>query len=192
MTEPKVYADLTFLINFTMDFLILWATARFSRIAVSYRRLLMAAFLGGIYGVGYLLAALACLYTFPAKIICSFLLLFIALWPIGWQEFKKALLSFYGISFAVAGATLAIAYLRQNADASVSWSYLYLLGGIVCALFIGIYGEKYLNQSIIPALLKYQVSLRFDKFFCTGEGFLDTGNGLRDPDYSPAHSGCGV
>lgn len=181
MTEPKVYADLTFLINFTMDFLILWATARFSRIAITYLRLTMAAFLGGIYGVGYLFSGLACFYTLPAKVICSFLLIILALWPLGWHEFKRALLSFYGISFAMAGATVAIPYLKQNAAANVSWSYLYLLGGIVCALLIGFYGEKYLKQSIIPALLKYQVSLRFDKSFCTGEGFLDTGNGLRDP-----------
>lgn len=181
MTEAKVYADLTFLINFTMDFLILWATARFSRIAVTYLRLILAAFLGGIYGVGYLFTGLACLYTLPAKVICSFLLLIIALYPLGWQEFKKALLNFYGISFVAAGATMAIACLKQNTPAGVSWSYLYLLGGIACALLIGFYGERYLSRSIIPALLKYQVSMRFDKSFCTGEGFLDTGNGLRDP-----------
>jgi len=181
MTEPKVYADLTFLINFTMDFLILWATARLSRIAIKFRRLIFASLVGGSYGMGYLYVNLASFYTLPAKIICSFLLIILALWPLSWQEFKKTLLVFYGISLAVAGATVAIAYTRQNSGGDFSWSYLYLLGGIVCALVIGVYGEKYLNQNIIPALLKYQVRLRFDKTFCTGEGFLDTGNGLRDP-----------
>lgn len=180
MTEPKVYADLTFLINFTMDFLILWATARFSRFNISYGRLLLTSLLGGIYGTAYLYANLAKFYSLPAKIIFSFLLILAAFGPLTWKEIKKAVLIFYGISLAVAGATVAVSFAKQSAG-DFSWSTFYLGGGIVCALLIGLYGEKYISQSLLPARLKYQINLRFDKNACTGEGFLDTGNGLRDP-----------
>lgn len=180
MTEPKVYADLTFLVNFIMDFLILWATARFSRITMKYSRLFLASLLGGMYGVGYLFAGLANFYTLPAKIISSFLLIMVTFWPLNWQEIKKTILFFYGISAAVAGATIAVSYAKPSTG-DFSWSYIYLLGGIVCVLLIGIYGGRYVSQSIIPDLLRYQISMRFDKNSCTGEGFLDTGNGLRDP-----------
>lgn len=180
MTEPVVYADLTFLTNFAMDLIIFWATARFSRHAAAWRRLLLSSLLGGIYGMGYLYADLAVFYSLPAKTLCSVLLVVLAMWPLDWQEFKKVILIFYGISLAAAGATIAAAYARQNAGAFF-WSWLCLLGGALCAVFIGIYGEKYIKQSILPALLKYQVSMRFDQSVCNGEGFLDTGNGLRDP-----------
>lgn len=180
MTEPVVYADLTFLSNFTMDLIILWATAKFSRHAVSWPRLLLASILGGIYGTGYLYKELAVLYSLPAKTLCSVLLIIFAMWPLGWQDFKKVILIFYGISLAAAGAAIAAAYAGQDAG-HFSWTWLCLLVGMACAAFIGVYGEKYIKQSLLPALLMYQVSMRFDQSFCNGEGFLDTGNGLRDP-----------
>lgn len=181
MTEPKVYADLTFLVNFTMDFLILWASARLSRMKIKYHLLILASFLGGAYGVGYLFSSLAFFYSLPAKVLGSVLLIMLALRPTQWQEFKQACLYFYGISFAVAGASLAVPYMISQGSRPVSWSYLYLLAGIACTLIIGLYAEKYLSQTLIPALLKYPVSLRFGDLICRGEGFLDTGNGLRDP-----------
>lgn len=181
MNEPTVYADLTFLINFVMDFCILWATAKLSNIKISYPRIFLASSLGGIYAVGYLFVDLASWYSLPMKLIVSALLIIFGLWPHGWQEFKKALLYFYGISFIVAGATIASSFLFYSNQYVFSFSYMWLLGGVFCALLIGIYGEKYLTQRVIPNLLKFKVSLKFAELSCEGEGFLDTGNGLRDP-----------
>src|SRR5690606_17571400 len=115
------------------------------------------------------------------KITFSVLLVIFALWPPDWTYFKKALLYFYGISFLVAGATIATSFLFHSNQYTFSFSYMWLLGGIFCALLIGIYGGKYLNQRIIPSLLRFRVQLRFGSSSCEGEGFLDTGNGLRDP-----------
>lgn len=164
-----------------MDFCILWATGKLAGIKIFYSRLLAASALGGIYAIGYLFPEMAFWYSFPAKVVFSVLLIILALWPQNWTYFKKALLYFYGISFLVAGATIATSFLFQSHQYNFSFSYLWLLGGIFCALLIGIYGEKYLSQRIIPGLLKYKVRLRFGGSSCEGEGFLDTGNGLRDP-----------
>lgn len=181
MNEPKVYADLTFLINLIMDFLILWVTTRFCRVPVSYRRLILAAFLGGIYGIGNLLAALTIFYSLPAKVIVSCLMLFIALRPANWQQFQKAFFIFYGVSFVAAGASMAAVFLNPSFEEDGSGSFLCLLVGIGAVLMAVFYGERYFSQTILPTLLKYQVRLRFNDQVCNGEGFLDTGNGLRDP-----------
>jgi len=181
MDQPKVYADISFLINFTMDFMILWTTAKLSGTPIFYGRLIAVSILGGIYGAAYLYSEMSAWYSMPIKIVFSCLFVILALWPRGWQEFKKNLLYFYGVSFIVAGATIAVSYFINNNNQGVSFSYWWLLGGIFCALFLGIYGEKYLSQKVIPALLKYQVELHFGSKVCSGEGFLDTGNGLRDP-----------
>ncbi|MEN6462053.1 MAG: sigma-E processing peptidase SpoIIGA [Syntrophomonas sp.] len=180
MNEPKVYADLTFLVNLIMDFLILWATGRLAGIKVVYYQIFLASVLGGIYAVGYLFPQMVWWYSFPLKILFSFLIILLGLRPRKWEQVKTTFLYFYGISFAAAGATIGSSYLFNNYN-SISFSFLWLSGGIFCALFIGIRGEKFFQEQIIPGLLKYQVKMRFGEDTCCGNGFLDTGNGLHDP-----------
>jgi stage II sporulation protein GA (sporulation sigma-E factor processing peptidase) len=179
--EPKVYADVTFAINMVMDFVILWATARLAGSRVIYFRLFTAALLGAIYSVFYLYLAMTFYYSVPVKILFSCLLLVIGLAPRTWTELKKALVYFYGISFAVAGASIAASYLMTAPGYGFRFSYLWLLVGAVFAFLIGFYGEKYLLQRIVPSLLRFGVELRFGAKKCNGQGFLDTGNGLKDP-----------
>ena len=176
-----MYADISFLINFSMDFMILWATAKLSGTPVKYRRFMGVAILGGIYGVAYLVEEMSFWYSLPIKIIFSFLMIILALSPRGWQEFKKNLMYFYAVSFCMAGATIAVSCLGRKGNQGISFYYWCLLGGISCAIFLGKQAGKYLTQKILPALLKYRVELHFEKKTCTGEGFLDTGNSLRDP-----------
>jgi stage II sporulation protein GA (sporulation sigma-E factor processing peptidase) len=178
---PKVYADVTFAINLLMDFIILWATARLAGSRVLYFRLFTAALLGAVYSVLYLYFAMTLYYSVPAKLLFSCLLLVIGLAPHSWTEFKKALVYFYGISFTVAGASIAASYLAAVPGQGFSFSYLWLLAGATFALLIGVFGEKYLLRRIVPNLLRFGVELRFGAHSCNGQGFLDTGNGLKDP-----------
>ncbi|MEA4925626.1 MAG: sigma-E processing peptidase SpoIIGA [Syntrophomonadaceae bacterium] len=181
MEQPKVYADVSFLINFFMDFMILWATAKLSGTAVRYGRLLAVAVLGGIYGVLYLLPQMSFWFNLPIKILFSLIIIILAFPPKGWKEFKTNLINFYAVSFCMAGATIAVSCFQGGASREIDFYYWCLLGGIGCALFVGSYAGKYLARKIIPALLKYRVELHFGKKSCMGEGFLDTGNSLRDP-----------
>lgn len=181
MDGPKVYADVTFAINLLMDFIILWATARLAGSRVLYFRLFTAALLGAVYSVLYLYFAMTLYYSVPAKLLFSCLLLVIGLAPHSWTEFKKALVYFYGISFTVAGASIAASYLAAVPGQGFSFSYLWLLAGATFALLIGVFGEKYLLRRIVPNLLRFGVELRFGAHSCNGKGFLDTGNGLKDP-----------
>ncbi len=181
MSEPKVYLDLTFLINFIMDFIILWATLRLTTRRVNYARLTLASVLGALYAVVGLFPTGRAVYSLPLKLLFSCVMLLIALCPADWQEFRKGLFYFYGISFAAAGATLALPALFQSMADYQDLSYFWLGAGIICAFLIGIFGEKYLVQKIMPGLLKFNVEMRFDDRRCMGRGFLDTGNALRDP-----------
>jgi stage II sporulation protein GA (sporulation sigma-E factor processing peptidase) len=181
MERAEVYADVTFLINFIMDFVILWATARLARITPVIKRIAAAAFLGGIYAVGSLIPQLAFFYSFPLKVVFSCLMLFIGLPIASWDSFKKIIVFFYGINFTVAGATIAVSYMIDVNTLSDYSMYFWLFGGLLSALLIGIFGGKYLSTRIIPNLLKFKVEMRFEQKVCTGQGFLDTGNSLKDP-----------
>lgn len=179
LEDNRVYADLTFLINLIMDFLILWAAGKMSGVKVVYARLAVGAAVGGIYAVGNLFHVLAFFYTLPFKILFSIVLVVFVLRPRGWQEFKKAYLYFYGISFAAAGSTIAAYYLLPGVGAELS--YVWLPAGMLSILAIGYYGTRYMERAIMPDLLQFTVKVRFGEDICSGQGFLDTGNSLRDP-----------
>ncbi len=180
VNEQVVYADLTFLINFIMDFLILWATGKLIGIRLSYTRLVIASLLGGLYAVGYLFLDLFW-YSLPMKFLFSILLVTVGLFPTNIQVFKKSILYFYSISFFVAGATMASSFLYKTNQFTFSFSYLWLGGGVLAVILLGIFGERYLRKQLIPNLFKYKVKLNFAGSLCEGEGFLDTGNSLIDP-----------
>lgn len=180
VNEQVVYADLTFLINFIMDFLILWATGKLIGIRLSYTRLVIASLLGGLYAVGYLFLDLFW-YSLPMKFLFSILLVTVGLFPTNIQVFKKSILYFYSISFFVAGATMASSFLYKTNQFTFSFSYLWLGGGVLAVILLGIFGKRYLRKQLIPNLFKYKVKLNFAGSLCEGEGFLDTGNSLKDP-----------
>lgn len=181
MDGPKVYADLTFVINLLMDFIILWATARLAGTGIVIPRLIAAALLGAVYSVIYLYPSMAAWYSLPVKILFSVIILVLGLAPQSWQQFKKAFIYFYAISFAAAGASIAVSYLVSAPGQGFKFSYLWLLAAAGFVILLGIYGEKHLLRRIVPDLLKFGVELRFGTRSCNGQGFLDTGNGLRDP-----------
>jgi stage II sporulation protein GA (sporulation sigma-E factor processing peptidase) len=179
--EPMLYADLTFIINFIMDSIILWATSRLAGTPIILPRLFAGALIGALYSVIYLYSPDAVWYSLPAKICFSFIVVAIGLYPQNWQQFKKVLIYFYAISFAAAGASIAVSYLVLIPGQEFRFSYLWLLAGAVFVLLAGIFGEKYLIAKIVPSLLKFNVQIRIGSESCNGQGFLDTGNGLKDP-----------
>lgn len=181
MIDLTVYADLTLIINVVMDAIILWTTAKLTGLKVKFARILAASLLGGIYAVGFLLYPLSLWYSLPLKILFSFLLIVLAFYPQKWSDLKRAFLYFYIINFMVAGAIIGVSALttggQKENDLTVSW----LLAGIAIALWLGWWGQKYLFTRIIPVLLNLLVEISFDGQKCSGNGFLDTGNMLRDP-----------
>lgn len=179
MGENRVYADLTFLVNLVMDFLILWSAGKMSGSKLVYTRLAIGAAFGGMYAVGDLFPALANLYTLPLKILVSILMVIFALRPGNWPELKKTCLYFYAISFVAAGSTVAACYLFPAGKGELS--YIWLPAGILSILAIGHYGANYFATVIIPDLLHFSVKIRFGQEVGSGLGFLDTGNSLRDP-----------
>lgn len=182
MTGTKVYADLSLIINFIMDAAILWAAARLTGLKFKWARISAAALMGAVYAVGFLFYSYHILYSLPLKILFSFLLILLAFYPQHWRDLKKALLYFYLISFIAAGAVTGLPNLimgmeKQGGSLDVLW----IVAGIAVALMVGWQGKKYLFTKVIPELLNFMVHIKFDGQEISGQGFLDTGNMLRDP-----------
>ncbi len=176
-----IYADLTFLTNLVMDLSLIWVTARLAGVGLAYKRWLAASLIGAIYGTGTIIPELGILYSLPAKLAASVILVWLSLKPANWQEFKKSLAYFYLMSFLAAGAAMAISNLSPQNIFRFHPSWLWLGGGLLCLLVLGFAGQRLFVKRLIPELLRFNVSLNFGGRLCHGIGFLDTGNGLCDP-----------
>jgi stage II sporulation protein GA (sporulation sigma-E factor processing peptidase) len=181
LSDPKVYLDLTFLNNFIMDFIILWATSRLSGLKPNHTRLAIAAAMGAAYAVGYVWLTKSLLFSLTGKIVFSLLMVIIAINPVRWQDYGKVLLYFYVINFTVAGATIAASSLLEGSVVENISPAIWIVVAIVAALAIGLFAGRYVKDHLLPELLKFQVVLRFGNQHCAGHGFVDTGNALKDP-----------
>lgn len=73
-----VYADLVFVLNFCVNYLLLHGTARLGACAARRRRLLLGAALGALYAVAVYFPAFGWLRCFPAKPLCAACMLLLA------------------------------------------------------------------------------------------------------------------
>lgn len=180
MDETVVYADATMAINFCTDYVILWVTIKLAGYQLNYYRLTIAAFLGSIYALLYLFFSNSIVYGFIGKIIFSLVMLYVALKPKNIQELKKGMVYFYLISFACAGSAVALSLVLKDNGTMFAYQFA-LAGGIIFIIFLAWEGEKYLVNKVLPSLLHYGVEIVFAQQKCVGQGFMDTGNGLKDP-----------
>lgn len=97
--DTTVYVDMLFLVNFLLDFIVLWATARLAQIRVSPWRLAGGACMGALYSVLVLLPSLERLSTFELKFLVSLVMLLSVFAPVSWKKFGQALLLFLSRSF---------------------------------------------------------------------------------------------
>ena len=184
--RQEVYADLLFLINFSMDFLCLYLTARFLRLRIRPVFITIAAVLGGIYSVASLflpdipliiglcdiaVCILLCILTFHRKGLKS-------------GQFFKQLFVYLLVSMALGGIMTALFNLlnrldlplQSGGDSISSWLFL-LLAMISGAAALG--SGRILKRMSARKMLN--IKIYFDRKIVTMTGMTDTGNILRDP-----------
>lgn len=173
-----IYVDYLFILNFSLDLLLLLAVKwTLGRTATRLRILLSAAFAG----VGYCLLLL-CTVSIRLKDLWGFGLLgaLMILGAFGYGNgrlFLDSLLTLYGYSCVLGGLLLL---LRRNIPGL--FSQYALPGSLLAAVMVAV-GVRKLCQHI---RLRRQSGLYSVTLECNGEtwelqGFLDTGNGLCDP-----------
>lgn len=182
MGGGTVYLDVMFAINLVMDYFILWTTGKLVGVRISRKRTIAAAVLGATYSIGTVIPHLSFMYSVPYKLLFSGLMVLISFWPSGWHEFLRLWAWFYGVGFAMAGAVLGLSNLFQDTSAgNAEFSYVYLSGGVVCALLLGYYGDRMMRERIVPQVMRCPVRVRLGTTWIEGQGFVDTGNNLMDP-----------
>ncbi len=177
-----IYADILFIINFIINYLILFVTAKIAVLPFSRPKLILSASFGALYAVLSFLPNLSFLSLFPIKLSVALIMVFVAF---GRYRIFKAYLTFFAVSLSFAGVTFLASFIAPNAFSQVSGGIYYihlslptlLISSLLAYLLLHIVflrrGDG--NRKICKVLIKNddkKVSL---------DALVDTGNSLRDP-----------
>ena len=179
----RVYVDLLFMLNMTINFLLLRGSAALGGCGTRLWRLFLAAGIGGLYAVACVLPGLAFLQALWWQLLCAGAMLCLA-FGLKKNTVKQGLF-FFALSFAFSGIVLLLVqlvepdcvFLGGRAYYAVSMPAMLLLAG-VCYLIAAVVLKgcgTHTGGDIIPVTLsvdRRQLSLR---------ALRDTGNTLRDP-----------
>lgn len=195
--EIDVYIDVLWVVNFMLDYLLLWLTAVFTKAYYRQWRVCAGAAAGATYAVGIFFAPLAFLYGLAGKLLLSALMVWIALGFRTPKRYLRVLCVFYACSFSLSGACIAL-FTFTNLAARVGgiWSngvfYINLPLFVLLLSAVLVYAilrtafffmqKRQLRGSLIKTLFVIHNG-RIAKL----RALLDTGNTVREPS-----SGCGV
>jgi stage II sporulation protein GA (sporulation sigma-E factor processing peptidase) len=110
MTAFTVYLDQVFLGNMVMNYIILWAAAKISRVPVGKTRLAAGAALGAGYAVVALLPGCSLLLTIGFKTAASIIITAATFFPVPLRKFITCLGCFYLTSFVLGGLVFGVIF----------------------------------------------------------------------------------
>ena len=181
-----VYLDLLLFLNLFVNFFLLLAVKAIHRLTVSFWRLLLGAFAGALFSLTLFLPELFFLTELLLNAAEAVVITGLAF---SFRPLKRLLRlsgSFFGISFCFAGAMMAIWMLFkppgmviQNSVVYYNISPLLLVGStLISYAAVRLFGLLLARRH--PKKLMYRVTISLGGYTVSSEGFLDTGNSLRD------------
>lgn len=178
-----IYADVVLIVNCIMNSVILVLTAHAGGISYSWKRLLLAALLGGVYALSGIFPEMAVLYSIPGKLMMSVMLVLMAF---GYRTVRTTLVlvgAFFIVSFILGGATLGWLYFiqieapqRAGNYLDVSWSNL-VTGSVIAVMLVTLIARRLLGKMIRQKNF-YQARIEYNGQNKEITGMLDTGNNL--------------
>lgn len=117
-----VYADILFTLNFIIDYLLLFLTARITASEVTRLRLLLSATLGALYAVLTFIPKLFFFTYFTSKLLFLLPMIVIAF---GQRNFLRNYFTFFISSAALAGVCLLLPYIFKNSVIPLGFGIYY-------------------------------------------------------------------
>jgi stage II sporulation protein GA (sporulation sigma-E factor processing peptidase) len=186
--DTYIYADVIFLENLIMNYLILWSTARLTRYSYSKVKLVIASVLGAVYAVLSYFPEYSYMVSFFMKVLFSILIVIVAYTPAYFHLLIKLTGIFYIVSFVFGGAAFGLFYfinglsLTSNGISFIKDFPIKILAAAIIIAYITIkYSWDYIQHRIKRERLIVRVEMNFDKKQLGLDALIDTGNSLRDP-----------
>ena len=165
----KIYIEYIFLLNFLLDFMILFGTKRLLNINTKIIRIILGSLLGSLTTF-ILYIDITTIELLILKLLLSILIILISF---GKRNLFNNLFYFYLISIIIGGIIYLFDLLKYQ-------EFYYLLLIILFPCIITIFIKEFKNYHI-TLKNKYNVVLIINKKKYELSGFIDTGNTLKDP-----------
>lgn len=187
---PVIYLDVVFLVNFMMDWVILWSVGFCLWLPLFYSRITIGAMLGALYAVVIVLPPLNFLATIGVKILYSLLMVWIAFPRQSWKMFYKTVGCFYLVSFLAGGAVMGGVYLFQDMGAVANYNGVlafvnlpvhWLLVGFMSLGIVSLIGLAWFRRHLYKIHYSVPVVINIGGRRIAAKALVDTGNHLRDP-----------
>lgn len=189
-----MYADIVFLTNAVMDYMLLFLTGSICRQPLRKRRLVLASVFGAAYTVFLFFPSLSFAFTLLAKLVFSCFMIMLAFpWTRIWNLIRL-LGTFYAVSFFIGGGLLAAHALLGNRSEVINGivvthtgavaehpTFWFVLVGFPLLWWCARQGYYSLRASrqIDAQYVRLEVDIFGHTIAC--RGFIDTGNQLSDP-----------
>lgn len=169
------------LLSFSMDYLLLWATAKVTKAPTRRGGLLLGAMLGTAYFVVYYLSSLGILPYFaslrfwPVILFTSIGMVILAFSATSWRQLLRVVGFFYFIAVSAGGAGVAAGY-------ALGWGVGgRLFAAIAAILLIAELGWGVVQRSVWQRLYHVPLEIALLEGTVRVTALLDSGNRLREP-----------
>lgn len=170
-----MYADVIFIENLIINYIILYLTKRFSRSNTNNAKLIFSSALGALYVILIFFSLPNIIYSLTFKIIISILMVAIAFGFNRFHEFIRVLSIFYLVSFIIGGTAFALIYV-VNIDIRQI-----IIAALFFAILLTYIGWGYISKKNIESNILYKLHIEMDNKVRDVTAILDTGNTLHDP-----------
>jgi len=186
-----VYADVLFLINFTVNILVLYLTGKIGRLSPRRWRIALGAVAGAAYAVFMFFPRLSFGYSAAAKVLFSLFVVALTFNIRGVRLYIKTVGVFYLVTFCLGGCVMALFYLTDagaKLGAVVKNGILYL--NLPWKVLIGAVLFSYAIIRVVWGILQSRMAREamYRKIGISWNGkevwmnaLLDTGNALCEP-----------
>ncbi len=181
----EVYVDVLFIINFAMDTVSLYVTARLCAAKISVKRLCLGGIVGGLYSVFSLLLGLDFYFEMLVFLLACVLMCALSLYPDGFASALKYSAVMF-VSSSLLGGVMTVSYGALNSFfensiegySKVSYSplvfvFLVLLSLLCALLLCSLHGSGSLPDSC-------EVKIKLFGSLVEARGIFDSGNMLKD------------
>lgn len=185
--QPVVYVDMVFLLNFTMDFLALFAAGRILNYKISTLRLVLSSVFGSLYNISTFFYSVSVIPDLIINIAVSVAMCFIAYRITSLISFTKIFLIFYLACFMLGGGVEALYYMSgvisenisyANTPVTISAPVIILLSSVVAVIFIFAFRIANRNNATTK---KTNIIIGFEGKEAAVDVLIDSGNLLYDP-----------
>ena len=182
-----IYVDQMFLENFIMNYIILYATSKFSGTDSKWYRLTIGSAIGAIYVIASYVFGFYNIQPISVKILLSLVIIMSSFNIKNIKELLKILVFFFGITLFIGGASFGLAFF-MNVSIINEGGILYveefpilmLAIGIIVTIIIIKWLCIFLKRKVNSEDLLYNIEIRlFEKTISTTV-FLDTGHNVKE------------